>query len=162
LAIAGVEVARFASRGLPRRIIAVASLILYDGVCGLCNRFIGFILRRDAADRFRFASLQGALAGDLLRRHGRDARDLDTVCVLTSYGQPQEALHTRGQAVLIVLETLGGRWRLLARALRVVPRRLLDFGYDQIARRRYRWFGRHDACPLPAPGSREKFLDASA
>ena len=139
----------------------MADLILYDGVCGLCNRLNQFVLRRDAADRFRFASLQGSLAGALLRRYGRDARDLDTVYVVKNYGAPDEALLSRSRAVLFVLETLGGAWRL-ARVLRLLPGRWVDAAYDQIARRRYRWFGRTDACPLPAPGERAKFLDGSS
>jgi predicted DCC family thiol-disulfide oxidoreductase YuxK len=137
----------------------VANLILYDGLCGLCNRLNQFVLRRDAADRFRFASLQGALATELLRRYGRDARDLDTVYVVKSYGQPDESVLSKGRAVLFALQTLGGVWRL-AGVLRILPTRLLDLAYDQIARRRYRWFGRYDACPLPAPGVRDKFLDS--
>jgi predicted DCC family thiol-disulfide oxidoreductase YuxK len=136
----------------------VATLILYDGLCGLCNRLNQFILRRDAHDRFRFAALQGALAGDLLRRHGRDARDLDTVFVVKNYGEPGQTLLSKGRAIIFVLRTLGGLWTL-AWIFNLLPRRLLDAAYDQIARRRYRWFGRYDACPLPAPGVRQKFLD---
>jgi predicted DCC family thiol-disulfide oxidoreductase YuxK len=136
----------------------VATLILYDGLCGLCNRLNQFILRRDAHDRFRFAALQGALAGDLLRRHGRDARDLDTVFVVKNYGEPGQTLLSKGRAIIFVLRTLGGLWTL-AGIFNLLPRRLLDAAYDQIARRRYRWFGRYDACPLPAPGVRQKFLD---
>jgi predicted DCC family thiol-disulfide oxidoreductase YuxK len=138
----------------------VADLVLYDGVCGLCNRLVQFILRRDRADRFRFASLQGALAADLLRRYGRDARDLDTVYLVRDHGTPGEALLAKSRAVFAMLDRLGGPW-LLVRVLRLLPRSVLDFAYDQIARRRYRWFGRYDACPLPAPGARAKFLDGS-
>ncbi len=66
----------------------------------------------------------------------------------------------KGRAILYVLGQLGGLWRL-APLLGVLPRPILDFAYDRIARRRYRWFGRLDACPMPAPGTRERFLDGA-
>jgi predicted DCC family thiol-disulfide oxidoreductase YuxK len=138
---------------------AVANLLLYDGVCGLCDRLVQFVLRHDdRTDRFRFAALQSQLAGDLLRGYGRDAADLDTVYVVAHYGEPSATLLSKGRAVLFALAQLGGIWRL-ASILRILPTSLLDFGYDQIARRRYRWFGRYDTCPVPAPATRRKFLD---
>ena len=132
-------------------------LLLYDGVCGLCDRLVQFVLRHDRGDRFRFAALQSPLAASLLRGYGRDASDLDTVYVIARYGEPSAKLLWKGRAVIFVLAQLGGIWRL-ASALRVLPRPLLDFGYDHIARRRYRWFGRYDACPLPTPATKAKFL----
>ena len=138
----------------------MADLVLYDGVCGLCNRLVQFILRRDRRDRFRYASLQSDLALELLRRHGRDARDLDTVSVVRDHGGPDERVFTKARAIVYVAGWLGLPWAL-AGLLKILPWRLLDFAYDQIARRRYRWFGRYDACPLPAPATRAKFLDAS-
>jgi predicted DCC family thiol-disulfide oxidoreductase YuxK len=139
----------------------VSDLVLYDGVCGLCNRMVQLILRHDRVGRFRFAALQSDLAGALLRRHGRDPRDLDTVCVVRDHGGIGEQVLTKSRAVIHVAGHLGWPWKL-ARVLRVLPTRLLDACYDQIARRRYRWFGRYDACPLPTPATRARFLDASA
>jgi predicted DCC family thiol-disulfide oxidoreductase YuxK len=136
----------------------LANLLLYDGVCGLCDRLVQFVLRHDRRDRFRFAALQSQLASGLLRGYGRNAGDLDTVYVVARYGEPDAALLSKGRAVLFAVAALGGVWRL-ASLLRVLPTWLLDFGYDQIARRRYRWFGRYDACPLPTPATRAKFLD---
>lgn len=138
----------------------MAHLVLYDGVCGLCNRLVQFMLRRDRADRFRFAALQSPFAAELLRRHGRATDDLDTVYVFARFGEPDQRLLSKGRAILFVLGQLGGLWRL-ASLLRGLPRPILDAAYDQIARRRYRWFGRHDACPLPTPDTRAKFLDAT-
>jgi len=138
----------------------VTDLVLYDGVCGLCNRLVQFILRHDRAGRFRFAALQGDLAAALLRPHGRDPRDLDTVCVVRDHGGPGEQVLTKARAIIHVAGHLGWPWKL-ARLARVLPGALLDFGYDQIARRRYRWFGRYDACPLPTPATSARFLDAS-
>jgi predicted DCC family thiol-disulfide oxidoreductase YuxK len=121
---------------------------------------VQFILRRDRRDRFRYAALQSDLAQDLLRRHGRDARDLDTVSVVRDHGAPDERVLTKARAIIYVAGRLGFPWALAA-VLRILPWRLLDFAYDQVAHRRYRWFGRHDACPLPTPATRAKFLDAS-
>ncbi|MEP6707065.1 MAG: DUF393 domain-containing protein [Pyrinomonadaceae bacterium] len=67
-------------------------IVLYDGVCGLCNRLNQFLLKRDTHDRFRFASLQSDLAASLLKRHGADSQDLDTVYVVLGYGEPGEHL----------------------------------------------------------------------
>ena len=135
-------------------------LVLYDGVCGLCNRLVQFIVRRDRAQRYRYASLQSDLAAEVLRRHGRDSRDLDTVSVVINYGGPGETVLTKGRAIIEVAGHLGWPWKL-ARLARVLPRAFLDWGYDRIAKRRYRWFGRLDACPMPTPATRALFLDAS-
>lgn len=137
---------------------ADAPLILYDGVCGLCNRLTRFVLARDPAGRFRFASLQGALAGEILTRHGRNSRDLDTLYLVLARGRPDERLLTKSDAALWILRELSGPWRTAA-MLRVVPRWMRDLGYDLVARTRYRVFGRYDSCPLPDPSHRARFLD---
>jgi len=82
-------------------------ILLYDGVCGLCNRFVQFILRRDAAGVFRFAALQSGLAGRVLGRHGKDARDLDAVYVVVDYELPGERVLARADAVIFILGHLG-------------------------------------------------------
>lgn len=133
-------------------------LVLYDGVCGLCNRLNRFVLLRDRADRFRFAALQGDRARRALRRHGRDAASLDTFFVLARLGEPDETLLEKSRAILHVLESIGGIWSV-ARVLRILPRRVLDALYGFVANRRYLWFGRLDACPLPDARDRAKFLD---
>src|SRR3989442_4833192 len=85
-------------------------IILYDGVCGLCNRLNQFLLKRDTQDRFRFASLQSDFAAELLRRHGADAEDLDTVYVVRNYDEPGENLLARSDAILYLLRQLSGIW----------------------------------------------------
>jgi predicted DCC family thiol-disulfide oxidoreductase YuxK len=134
-------------------------VILYDGVCGLCNRLVRFVLRRDRRDRFRFASLQSAFAGELLRRHGRDPGDLDTLYVVAGQGTAEEHLLARSAAVLHVLQEIGGGWRGTAVFLRLLPRPLRDWAYGRVARSRYRIFGKYDTCPLPTPEERAKFLE---
>jgi predicted DCC family thiol-disulfide oxidoreductase YuxK len=142
------------------RAAADAPVILYDGVCGLCNRLNRFVLARDPGGRFRYAALQSALAGEILARHGRDPRDLDTLYLVLGLGRPGERLLERSDAVLWILRELGGAWRA-AGVLGAVPRGLRDRGYDLVARTRYRLFGRYDACPLPDPRHRARFLDRS-
>jgi predicted DCC family thiol-disulfide oxidoreductase YuxK len=136
----------------------VADLILYDGVCGLCDRVVQFVLARDRRDRFRFASLQGPTARELLRRHGRDPDDLDTFYVVVEHGAETEVLLSKARGALYVLRALGGFWSW-TRILGLLPTCVLDRGYDFIARRRYGWFGQYDYCPRPRPEHQQRFLD---
>lgn len=133
-------------------------IVLYDGVCGLCNRLVQFILKRDRTDRFLFASLQSGFAATLLARHGADARDLDTFYVVIDNGQPGERVLMRSDAILHVVKTLGGIWSL-AGIGRILPKAIRDAMYRTVARNRYRVFGKHESCMLPSPEHRAKFLD---
>jgi predicted DCC family thiol-disulfide oxidoreductase YuxK len=134
-------------------------VLLYDGVCGLCNRLVQFILRRDRGGVFRFASLQSALAGRILARHGRDSRDLDTVYVVVNCDVAGESVFARSDAVLFVLAQLGGIWGAVGFFFKLLPGGVRDFAYRFVARRRYRVFGRSESCMLPAPENRDRFLD---
>jgi predicted DCC family thiol-disulfide oxidoreductase YuxK len=133
-------------------------IVLYDGVCGLCNRLNQFLLKRDARNRLRFASLQSDFAAVLLTRHGADPNDLDTVYVVKNYEAADESLLARSDAILYLLIQLGGFWSLAAVA-KVLPRVMRDAIYNLVARNRYRVFGKHDSCLLPEPKYRQKFLD---
>jgi predicted DCC family thiol-disulfide oxidoreductase YuxK len=134
-------------------------LILYDGVCGLCNRLNRFVLKRDAAGRFRFAALQSPLARRALALHGQSPDDSPTMFVISDYGGGSEKVLSRADAVLFILKTLGGLWRVVAQAAGIIPRFLLNLGYNAVAKFRYRIFGKFDACPLPSPQDKAKFLD---
>lgn len=127
--------------------------LFYDGVCGLCDGFTRFVLVHDQHDRFRFAPLQSAYARDTLVPHGVDPTQLDTVVVLTDDGK----ILARSDAVLFVLHELGGFWRLLS-SWRWVPRVLRDSVYGFVARHRLAWFGQLDACRIPTPEERSKFI----
>jgi predicted DCC family thiol-disulfide oxidoreductase YuxK len=127
-------------------------VVLFDGVCNLCNGSVRFVVRHDRRGRFRFASLQSEAGQALLRRHGLDPADLFSV-VLVDGGR----VTTRSDAALDVARGLGGAWRA-AGLLRAVPRPVRDRVYDWVARNRYRWFGRRDACMLPSPELRARFL----
>jgi predicted DCC family thiol-disulfide oxidoreductase YuxK len=134
-------------------------IILYDGVCGLCNRFNRYVLKRDRNDQFRFASLQSSFAEDLLARHGQNAADLDTLYLVVEPDTPAERVLSKGPAITAILSDLGGASRSLSTLLRALPMGLLNWGYDLIVRHRYRVFGKYSACPLPEPGYKDKFIE---
>jgi len=135
-------------------------ILLYDGVCGLCNRLVQFVLKRDHAAQLRFASLQSDFAVRILARH-RVNSQLETVSVVLpdSPLRQSDSLLQRSQAVIFVLSQLGGIWPAAAFLLRLIPGPIRDWGYSLIARHRYRIFGRYEACPLPSPETRARFLD---
>jgi len=137
------------------------ALILYDGVCGLCNGFVQFVLRRDAVGYFRFCALQDPISAEILVRHNLNPATLSTVCLVTDPWTPQEQLATRSKAVLMVLCQLGATWRWAAALLRLIPRPLRDFGYSLVARIRHRIFGHLAACPLPTASQRGRFLPSA-
>ena len=146
-------------------------ILFFDGVCGLCNRFVDFMLKADSRNRFLYAPLQGETARSLLGMDGDagsgvagDHRANDPPPGGPQAGSPQsfvylekDAFYEQSNAVLLALIRLGGAWRLIA-VLYVFPRPLRDFVYRIVARNRYRWFGRRDACRLPTPEERDRFL----
>jgi predicted DCC family thiol-disulfide oxidoreductase YuxK len=133
-------------------------IVFYDGVCGLCNRLVQFLLKRDRHDRLRFASLQSEFASSLLKRHGLDSRDLDTVYLVLDYKQSSERVLARSDAILYLLRQLGGVWGIAGLG-RVLPKWVRDGIYKIIAGNRYRVFGKYDNCLLPEEEHRHKFLD---
>ena len=139
--------------------LAGKTIVLYDGVCGLCNRLVQFLLRYDRHDRLRFAPLQSEVASSLLKKHEIDAADLDSVSVVADYGLASERAFTKSDAVLRAGWELGGIWRV-GEIGRILPRSLRDWLYERVARSRYRIFGRYETCPVPGPDQREKFIDA--
>ncbi len=143
------------------------ALLLYDGVCALCNGVVQFLMKRDGLDRFRYAPLQSSLGREVLAR--LEIHEFpDGVMLLTDALTPGEHLYQRSDAVAVALELLGGSggsgggsggfWRLAGRALRLLPRPLRDWGYGIVARFRYRLFGRYDTCPIPLPEQRSRLL----
>ncbi|HMN06076.1 MAG TPA: DCC1-like thiol-disulfide oxidoreductase family protein [Flavobacteriales bacterium] len=124
-------------------------LLLFDGVCNLCNALVRFVIRRDRRGRFRFATLQSAAAHQLL---GREASTSSTF-IYWRKGRPLE----RSTAALNVARDLSGAWPM-AYAFMVVPRFLRDPVYDLVARKRYRWFGKRATCMVPTPEISARFL----
>ena len=129
-------------------------VVLYDGSCGLCSRSVRFIAGHDPAGRFRFAALGSDIGDEIL--HGARVPPLlpDSVILVQADG----TVRVESDAALAILADLDGPARYVAR-LRIVPQPLRDAVYRLIARTRYRIFGRHDVCELPAPWLRERFLD---
>ena len=134
------------------------AIVLYDGVCGLCNRAVQFLLKRDRLDRLQFASLQSDLAAKVLNRHGLDPKGLDTVYAVLNYGEQNETLLAKGDAFLFFAGVVGGIWSV-ARVVKIIPRPVRNWLYDFVARHRYQVFGKSESCMLPDPKQRHKFLE---
>ena len=134
-------------------------ILLYDGVCGLCNRFVQFILRRDRAEIFRFAALQSTFATRILTKHGANPAILDTFYVVINKDESSESLLSRSDAVVFISKQLGGFWCATGHVYATLPRPVRDWAYRLVARNRYRIFGRYDTCPIASEDTRDRFLD---
>lgn len=128
------------------------AILLYDGVCGLCDRFVQFVLRHDTHGTLKFATLQGSY-GAASRAASPELATIDSLILLTPSGA-----YVRSTAALEVLRYIGGLWAATL-VLYALPRGLRDWGYDQIAASRYRVFGKYDSCPIPDASVRARFLD---
>jgi predicted DCC family thiol-disulfide oxidoreductase YuxK len=135
-----------------------ASVVFIDGECIFCNRVVSFILAHDPRGLFHFAHLQGPLAKDVLARHGRNADDIDSVYVLVGAGTANERLLWDGRAARAIWPRLF--W--FASVLWWIPLPILDLAYRAFAKRRYRLFGKYDACHVPTATERGRFLDAAS
>lgn len=132
--------------------------VLYDGLCGLCDRAVRRLLARDRRRALRFAPLEGATAAAVRARHPALPDADETFVLVESPGAPGERVRVRSDAAIAAVARLGGVWRLV-QALRIVPPPLRDAVYRFVARRRTRWFGRLESCRLPTAGERQQFLD---
>ena len=135
------------------------TVVFYDGVCGLCNRLVRFLVRRDRRAALKFAPLQGDLARETLPRHDIRPEDLDSVVVVTGWRTERERVSSRSTAIRIALIALGGPWKIVGAALRFVPLPLADVVYRFVARKRYATFGKFESCPIPPPEWRDRFLE---
>lgn len=129
------------------------AVIVFDGVCVLCNGWVRFLIRHDRRGRFRFAAMQTRAGRTLLEGHGLDPADPVSFLLVDEHGA-----WTDTAAIARVLADLGGRWRLASTAIGLVPRGLRNAIYRRIARNRYRWFGRHAQCHVPTAEERERFI----
>jgi predicted DCC family thiol-disulfide oxidoreductase YuxK len=133
-------------------------VVFFDGVCGLCNKSVQFILDNDAKEVFYFAALQSAFASQILSPYKVDPTDLDSVRVLANYKAANERLYERSDAALFVLRQLGG-WRGQFGHLTFIPGFIRDSVYKLIAAVRYKLFGKYDSCRLPDPATRARFIE---
>ena len=129
-----------------------APVLVFDGVCVLCSRWVRFVLRHDRRQRVRFAAMQSVSGRALLSAHGLDPDDPTSFLLLEGGRAYQQT-----DAILRLLAGLGGAWRATA-VLRLLPAPLRDALYRTVARNRYRWFGRNDTCLVPPADARQRFL----
>ena len=128
------------------------SLILFDGVCNLCDSSVQFILLRDKKDRFRFASLQSDYGQNILKQHNLPTEKFNSLALIEN-----GKLYQRSTGALRIARRLKGAWPMLF-AFIIVPPFIRNFVYDLIARNRYRWFGKKESCMMPRPEWKQKFL----
>lgn len=128
-------------------------LVLFDGVCNLCNGAVQFIIRRDPGSKFLFASLQSDFGKSQLLKFGLDPRFLHSILVIEN-----NILYERSDAALKIAGQLTGIWHLLT-TLRFIPTFIRDGVYNLIASNRYRLFGKQDQCMIPTPDLKARFID---
>jgi predicted DCC family thiol-disulfide oxidoreductase YuxK len=128
-------------------------IILFDGVCNLCNRLVRFIIKHDRKGLFRFASLQSEYGKRIQSHIAPVTKNSDTIVYLR-----KGIFLFRSDAVLSILKDIGGTWGIFY-GLHIVPRSLRDLVYNVVASNRYRVFGKRETCMVPSPEIRERFLD---
>lgn len=129
-------------------------LILFDGVCHFCNDSVRFIMKRDKHKLFYFASLQSKLGQQMTNERGIDTTQIDSIILI----DPGTAYYIKSTAALEITKKLSGLWPLLS-ILLYLPEGFRNWFYDFVAKNRYNWFGKMDACPMPKLEERERFLD---
>lgn len=131
-------------------------IILFDGVCNLCNRFVQWVIKRDKRDTFRFAPLQGEIGMQLMQEHKLHPEKIDSIILV----QPNAGYSVKSTAALKIGASMGGMYRALV-IFRIIPVFLRDPIYDWVARNRYKWYGKRDQCMIPTPELKSKFLEES-
>lgn len=129
------------------------NILLFDGVCNLCNGFVKFIIKRDPKGKFRFASLQSEKGQELLQKFNLPTEDFHSFVFIQG-----DQYYLRSTAALNVLRVLGGFWKPFY-AFIIIPRPIRDFFYRIVAKSRYKLFGKKDSCMIPTPELKERFLD---
>lgn len=127
-------------------------ILLFDGVCNLCNGVVQFIIKRDKKAVFRFASLQSTIGKELLKQYGLPCDEINTIVLIEN-----DQAYTHSTAVLKMASNLSIFW-IWTKLLWLLPAFIRDWGYNCVARNRYRWFGQQESCMLPRPEWKERFL----
>ena len=128
------------------------SIVLFDGVCNLCNGAVTFLIRNDKNDRFRFAALQSEMGVDLTTKYGIDTQEVDSIVLIEN-----DKAYVRSDAALRIAKRMSGAYPLLY-VFVIIPRFLRDPIYKWVARNRYRWFEKKNQCMIPTPELKAKFL----
>ena len=127
-------------------------IILFDGVCNLCNGAINFIIERDKKNVFKFATLDSQIAKDLSEKYSIDLSKVDSIILISN-----KKAFTKSSAALHIAKDLSAAWPLLY-SFMVFPKFIRNAVYDFIAKNRYKWFGKKDSCMIPTPELKAKFL----
>ena len=135
------------------RALTEKTVVLFDGVCNLCNGSVLFIIKRDAQAKFKFASLQSDYGAAQMKRFNIQAHALNSVLLIKN-----DRLFQKSNAALEIASMLDGLWPALY-AFKIVPLFIRDFIYDWIAKNRYHWFGKNEACMIPTPAMKARFID---
>ncbi|NAS30626.1 DUF393 domain-containing protein [Flavobacteriaceae bacterium R38] len=130
-------------------------LILFDGVCNLCNGAVQYIIKKDKKNVFLFAALQSNIGKQFIQERKIDTTKVDSIILV----DPNVAYHVKSTAALHIAYEFGGIWKALKIFEIVLPVGFRDVLYNFIAKNRYRWFGKKDACMIPTPDLKAKFLD---
>lgn len=127
-------------------------IILFDGVCNLCNKSVQFVIKRDKQAKFKFAALQSEAGQNLLKNHQLSQQNFDSVVYLHN-----NKVYERSTAALHILKELGGAWKLLYGFI-IIPAFIRNKVYDAIAQNRYKIWGKQDSCIIPTPDLQKRFL----
>ncbi len=128
-------------------------VILFDGVCNLCSGSVQFIIKHDPTHRFRFASLQGEFGRQVLEKYQLPVTEFGSFILLEN-----DTIYTKSSAALRVVKKLSGLWSVLYGFI-IIPPFIRNAVYDLVARNRYQWFGKKEACWIPTPGLKGLFID---
>lgn len=129
-------------------------IVLFDGVCNLCDRSVQLIIKHDEKDEFRFAALQGDIGNSLVQDRNIDTSQIDSIILI----EPGVAYYTKSDAALQIGMHLKG-FRTISKLLYLIPSNLRNIVYDIVAHNRYKWYGKKDACLVPTSEMKVKFLD---
>ena len=128
-------------------------IILFDGVCNLCNSAVQFIIKNDKKDIFRFVALQSELGNEICSYIGVDQTKIDSIILYN----PGVAYYYKSSAAFEIADELGGIYSLIS-IFKILPEKFRNFIYDYIAKNRYKWYGKKESCMIPTPELKEKFL----
>lgn len=127
-------------------------IILFDGVCNLCNSSVNFIIDRDKKNIFKFAALQSEAGQKILDKSGMNKNDFDSVVLVD-----ENKIYSKSTAALKIVKEFPSLWKTLYVFI-IIPSPVRNFIYDLIAKNRYRWFGKKDSCRMPSPELKNKFI----
>ncbi|WP_304198743.1 thiol-disulfide oxidoreductase DCC family protein [Flavobacterium alvei] len=128
-------------------------IILFDGVCNLCNSAVQFVIRHDKKDVFRFVALQSDLGQEILKHIAINPKNIDSIILY----EPGIAYYYKSQAAIEIARSLGGFW-YFGTVFRIIPTPIANQLYDYVAQNRYKWYGKKESCMMPTPELKSKFL----